>query len=318
MRFWLLTCGIMIISSAASCHAQHGGWKSDYAEASTAAERDGLPIFLHFQAWYCGPCQRMDRDVFQHADVQKALSTGLASVEIDVTKEPDLAARFEASTVPRDVVVFADGTIETLNIGYMSRAAYVSLLRDTAERGKTKVKVKPRGEEEKQKSNDEPVPNPTDSSSQTASPQLPVEGDSEKTAKPEPENPEPTNELLITGLDGYCPVRLHDAREWTPGLDSIVADYRDIRYRFASESDRDKFQKNPVEYAPQDLGCDPIVLTKEGKAIAGRIQYGAFFDQRLYLFKSQENRELFKKSPLQYIEIRSALKADQIEDIRRQ
>jgi YHS domain-containing protein len=66
------------------------------------------------------------------------------------------------------------------------------------------------------------------------------------------------------------------------------------------------------------LGCDPIVLTKEGKAIAGRIQYGAFFDQRLYLFKSQENRELFKKSPLQYIEIRSALKADQIEDIRRQ
>jgi YHS domain-containing protein len=191
-------------------------------------------------------------------------------------------------------------------------------LRDTAERGKTKVKVKPQGEEEKQKSNDEPVPNPTDPSSQTTSPQPPVEGDSEKTLKPEPENPEPTNELLITGLDGYCPVRLHDAREWTPGQDSIVADYRDIRYRFASESDRDKFLKNPVEYAPQDLGCDPIVLTKEGKAIAGRIQYGAFFDQRLYLFKSQENRELFKKSPLQYIEIRSALKADQIEDIRRQ
>ena len=318
MRFWFLTCGIMIISSAASCHAQHGGWKSDYAEASTAAEREGLPILLHFQAWYCGPCQRMDRDVFPHADVQKALSTGLVSVEIDVTKEPDLAARFEASTVPRDVVVFADGTVETLNIGYMSRAAYVSLLSDTADRGKTKIKVKPRGEEDKQKINDDPVPNPTDPSSQTASPQPPVESDSEKTVKPEPENAEPSNEEFITGLDGYCPVRLHDAREWTPGLESIVADYRDIRYRFASESDRDKFLKNPVAYAPQDLGCDPIVLTNEGKAVAGRIRYGAFFDQRLYLFNSQENRELFKKSPLLYIEIRSALKADQIEDIRRQ
>jgi hypothetical protein len=147
----------------------------------------------------------MDRDVFPHADVQKALSTGLASVEIDVTKEPDLASRFEASTVPRDVVVFADGTVETLNIGYMSRAAYVSLLRDTAERGKTKVKVKPRKEEEKPKSNDEPVPNPADPSSQSSSPQSPVEGESEKTVKPEPQNSEPTNESLITGLDGYCP-----------------------------------------------------------------------------------------------------------------
>jgi thioredoxin-related protein len=188
MRFWLLACGIIIISSAASCHAQHGGWKSDYAEASTAAEKDGLPILLHFQAWYCGPCQRMDRDVFPHADVQKALSTGLASVEIDVTKEPDLAARFEASTVPRDVVVFADGTVETLNIGYMSRAAYVSLLRDTADRGKTKVKVKPQGEEEEQKSNDDPVPNPTDAMSQTQSAQPPVEGDSEKTSEARPGN----------------------------------------------------------------------------------------------------------------------------------
>lgn len=318
MRVWLMTCGIMIISSAASCHAQHGGWKSNYAEASTAAEKEGLPILLHFQAWYCGPCQRMDRDVFPHADVQNALSTGLVSVEIDVTKEPDLAARFEASTVPRDVVVFADGSVETLNIGYMSRAAYVSLLRDTAERGKTRTKVKPRGEEDKQKSSDDPVPNPTDPSSETQSPQPPGEGDSEKTLKPDPEEPEAQNEVLITGLDGYCPVRLHDAREWTPGSDSIVADYRDIRYRFASVADRDKFLKNPVEYAPQDLGCDPIVLTKEGRAVAGRIQFGAFFDQRLYLFKSQENRELFKKSPLQYIEIRSALKADQIQDIRRQ
>lgn len=291
---------------------------SSYAEASTVAEREGLPILLHFQAWYCGPCQRMDRDVFPHTDVQKALSTGLVSVEIDVTKEPDLAARFEASTVPRDVVVFADGTVETLNIGYMSRAAYVSLLRDTAERGKTRIKVKSRGEEDKQSGSNDAVPNPADPSSQVPSPQSPVGGDSEKAVKPGPEISSPPDELLITGLGGYCPVRLHEAREWTVGLDSIVADYRDIRYRFASVSDRDKFLKNPAEYAPQDLGCDPIVLTKEGRAVAGRIQYGAFFDQRLYLFTSQENRELFKKSPLKYIEIRSALKADQIQDIRRQ
>ena len=315
MRLWSLICGIVITSSAAPCLAQHGGWKADYAEASTAAEKDGLPVLLHFHAWYCGPCQRMDRDVFPHADVQHALSTGLASVEIDVTKEPDLAARFDASTVPRDVVVFADGTVETLNIGYMSRSSYVLLLRDTAERGKAKRKPQ---KEEEQKKNDEPVPKPVDPSTGKPSSEPSIADNSSKPTEPDADNAEPRDPALITGLNGYCPVRLHDARQWTPGLDSIVADYRDIRYRFSSEADREKFLKNPAEYAPQDLGCDPIVLTKEGKAVAGDIQYGAFFDQRLYLFKSAENRELFKKSPLLFIEIRSALKADQIQDIRRQ
>lgn len=315
MRLWSLICGILITASAAPCLAQHGGWKVDYAEASTAAEKDDLPILLHFHAWYCGPCQRMDRDVFPHADVQQALSTGLASVEIDVTKEPDLAERFKASTVPRDVVVFADGTVETLNIGYMSRSSYVSLLKDTAERGKTKKK--PRKEEE-QPGNDEQVPKPVDPSIENPSAEPQVTDDSSKPLEPDTDNLEPLDRALITGLNGYCPVRLHDAKQWTPGLDSIVADYRDIRYRFSSEADREKFLKNPAAYAPQDLGCDPIVLTKEGKAVAGDIQYGAFFDQRLYLFKSAENRELFKKSPLLFIEIRSALKADQIEDTRRQ
>jgi thioredoxin-related protein/YHS domain-containing protein len=317
MRLWSLICGIVITSSAAPCLAQHGGWKADYAEAATAAEKDGLPILLHFHAWYCGPCQRMDRDVFPHADVQQALSTGLASIEIDVTKEPDLAARFDASTVPRDVVVFADGTVETLNIGYMSRSSYVSLLRDTAERGKTKRKPQKEKEEE-QKKNDEPVPKPVDPSTSKSSNEPSITDNSSKPTEPDTDNAEPQDRALITGLNGYCPVRLHDARQWTPGLDSIVADYRDIRYRFSSEADREKFLKNPAEYAPQDLGCDPIVLTKEGKAVAGDIQYGAFFDQRLYLFKSAENREQFKKSPLLFIEIRSALKADQIQDTRRQ
>lgn len=315
MRLWLLTCGIFISSFASSCYAQHGGWKSNYAEASAAAEKSDLPILLHFHAWYCGPCQRMDRDVFPHADVQQALSTGLASVEIDVTKEPALAERFDASTVPRDVVVFADGTVETLNIGYMSRSSYISLLRDTAERGKTKRKLR---KEEEQKKNDEPVPEPADPSMGKPSEEPSSTDGSARRTESAPDNAEPQDRELITGLKGYCPVRLHDARQWTPGLDSIVADYRDIRYRFSSEADRELFLRNPAEYAPQDLGCDPIVLTKEGKAVVGDIQYGAFFDQKLYLFTSAQNRELFKKSPLLFIEIRSALRADQIQETRRQ
>ena len=74
--------------------------------------------------------------------------------------------------------------------------------------------------------------------------------------------------------------------------------------------------KNPSVYAPQDLGCDPIVLTADHKAVTGSIRYGAFFDQRLYLFRSAENRDYFKQNPLKFTHIRSAVKADQIEGSR--
>lgn len=267
MRALLLTCGILITSLSTPCPAQHVGWRTGYGEAISVAEQDGLPMLLHFHAWYCGPCQRMDRDVFPDPEVQQALRSGISAAQIDVSREPDLASQYGASTVPRDVVVFPDGTTKTLNIGYMSKSSYMSMLRGVV------ASVQPRLQ---------------------------------------PADKEP----LFIGLDGYCPVQLHDKRKWTPGLDSIVADYREIRYRFASDDDRATFLKNPAIYAPQDLGCDPILLTSTRKAVTGSIRYGAFFDRKLYLFQSAENRDLFKQTPLKYTQIRSALKAEQIEGTR--
>ena len=126
----------------------------------------------------------------------------------------------------------------------------------------------------------------------------------------------PTAEPLILGLEGFCPVRLHHNREWTAGQETLSTDYRGIRYQFSGTAERDAFLKNPAEYAPQDLGCDPVVLTDVQKAVTGSIRFGAFFDERLYLFRSPENRDQFKKNPLKFTRIRSALKVDQIEGTR--
>ncbi len=305
MRSWLLVCGILISSLNATCLAQHAGWQSEYGQATAAAEKDGLPILLHFHAWYCGPCQRMDRDVFPDIDVQRALGNGLTAVQIDVTHEPELASQYGASTVPRDVVVYQDGTVETLNVGYMSKSSYTSMLRGVAAKGQGRKKK------------EVPVPRPVDPGNKPLQDSVPL-----VEQKPLPTDTEPSehtqSEPLILGLEGYCPVRLHDKREWTPGLSSITADYRDIRYQFVSVADRDIFLANPAEYAPQDLGCDPVILTSDSKAITGSIRYGAFFDKRLYLFRSPENRDQFKSNPLKYIQIRSALKANQMEGTRYQ
>ena len=307
MRLNMIFPAVLIGVTAATCQAQSEGWQAGYEQARTAAESSGQPLLLHFHAWYCGPCQRMDREIFADPQVQRALMDGLTSVKVDVTHEPDLASRCGATSVPRDVVMFPDGTIETLNAGYMQKAQYLILLRSIAERGKRMYVPRPA----------DPAPATSIVSADPVSPANPAATLEEDSRKSHPvvvsEASEPSIDPPLIGLEGFCPVLLHDKREWTTGNKDVIADYRGVRYQFSSEATRDQFLKNPSLYAPQDLGCDAVVLTETQRAVTGSIRFGAFFDERLYLFQSPENRVEFKQNPLKFVRIRSALRVDQIE-----
>ena len=305
MRMTFVFSAVFFAVSTTPCQAQTQGWHATYDQARTAAESGTQPVLIHFHAWYCGPCQRMDREVFADSQVQQSLTNGMASVKIDVTHEPELASRCGATSVPRDVVMFPDGTIETLNVGYMQKPQYLSLLRDISERGMQMSVPKPT----------DPAPSNKIASDASADTAAEVKKDDASNSAPiaVSEVTEPPIDPPLIGLEGFCPVLLHDKREWKAGNEKITEDYRDVRYVFSSESNREIFLKNPALYAPQDLGCDAVVLTGTQRAVTGSIRFGAFFDQRLYLFQSPENRAEFKKNPLKFVRIRSALRVDQVE-----
>lgn len=296
MRNWLTLCGALL-TVCSGVHAQEAGWQPSYADAKAISEKQHVPILLHFGAWYCGPCQQMERTVFPDAEVQQALTQGLVAIKIDVSHEAELAQQFGATSVPRDVVLFQDGTVETLNVGRMSKQNYVNLIRSVAARG-------------------ERIPDPRPAPSTPSTEPNPVIVKSDSASEVITTTPSTTMEPPLLGLEGFCPVRLKNNREWIAGNASISTEFRGILYQFSSETERDEFLKNPSFYAPQDLGCDPVILTEDKKAVAGSIRYGAFFDDRLYLFKSIDNREEFKLNPLKYSRVRSALRADQIEGTR--
>lgn len=285
----------LVMAASGTSVVAGDGWLESYTAAKDTVESDGGAILIHFHAWYCGPCKQMDANVFSDAAVQRALRDGLASIKVDTTHDPELAAKYGADTVPRDVVVFPDGTVETLNIGYMNKGSYLNLLRETADRARRMSVPTPVDTKEKQK----PVEHPQNTGIQPET----TKSDANEASIDPP----------LIGLDGFCPVHLHDKREWIPGQEKITADHRGVRYLFASETDRTAFLKDPARYAPQDLGCDPVILTKDHKAVAGSIRFGAFFDNRLYLFTTASNRDQFKAKPLQFTEIRSALRAENIE-----
>lgn len=305
MRMNLLFSVVLFAVTASTCQAQTHGWHAAFEQARTSAESAAQPVLIHFHAWYCGPCQRMDREVFADMQVQQALTDGMASVKVDVTHEPELATRCGATSVPRDVVMFPDGTIETLNVGYMQKPQYLNLLRDISERGKKMSVPKPID------------PAPGNSIASGGSPETAggVKVNDAQNSAPalKSDASAPSIDPPLIGLEGFCPVLLHDKREWTVGNEKVTSDYRGVRYVFSSEANRDIFLKNPSLYAPQDLGCDAVVLTGTQRAVTGSIRFGAFFDERLYLFQSPENRAEFKQNPLKFVRIRSALRVDQVE-----
>ena len=305
MRMKFLFSAVLFAATVSTCQAQVHGWHAAFEQARTAAENGAQPVLIHFHAWYCGPCQRMDREVFADAQVQQALTAGIASVKVDVTHEPELASRCGATSVPRDVVMFPDGTIETLNVGYMQKPQYLNLLRDISERGKNMSVPKPTDPAPENSIDSNHSPEPV-GDTKVDNAQDSAQGDLSDASEPSIDPP-------LIGLEGFCPVLLHDKRVWTVGQEKVTSDYRGVRYMFSSEANRDVFLKNPALYAPQDLGCDAVVLTDTQRAVTGSIRFGAFFDERLYLFQSPENRAEFKQNPLKFVRIRSALRVDQVE-----
>ncbi len=73
------------------------------------------------------------------------------------------------------------------------------------------------------------------------------------------------------------------------------------------------FKVDPGRYAPQLLGCDPVILNKQDRAIPGDTKYGAYYDHNLYLFVDLESREEFKKNPDRFSRTMHVLKMEQVE-----
>jgi YHS domain-containing protein/thioredoxin-related protein len=281
-RVFLMTAGLVIAILTTCSHivgAESASvWRSDFKTALQEAEDKKLPLLIHFYAEWCMPCKRMERDVFSSPDVKGVLSGRFVAVKINSDQHQELVRTYGVETLPSDVVVDSlTGRVIMLHAGFQDRTAYLSTIVAAESRF--------------QKSH------PADAiakSNPTGATEL---GD----AKP------------VIGLDGYSPVSLSKRREWKRGSAKFAWDFKDVTYYMASREELIEFRNNPEAYAPRLLGCDPVILWESDKAVAGDIRYGAFFDEELFLFKSDERRRQFKASPEKYTRLQHALKVDTIE-----
>lgn len=261
-------------------------FRTDFENARAHAAATGRPLLIHFYADYCAPCRRMEAEVFSDADLNRQLSKLVVAVKVNTAHRQDLAREYGVNRIPHDRIIAPNGTVLNQGGGFMSKWAYLAMVRTAGDRfaaQQPKVVVQPK----------KVIP--------PVAPKQPVKSASPKV---------PTD---LVNLDGYCPVELGRNRKWVKGVAGFRVEHKGLVYRISSKANFDLFNKNPEKYAPQVLGCDPVVLAASQRAVAGRTDFGAFFDGKLYLFQTNESRTTFKQNPLKYIRIQHALDASKIE-----
>ena len=258
------------------------GWMSDFNKAEAEAKRLGVPLVIHFYADWCGPCRQMEADVLHRPEVLAELGTRSIGVKVNSDHRGDVVTRFGISALPSDVIVGPDGKVLVQTTGMQERANYVARI---AGYGNQYARLRP-------------------GVNQPQSPVVPAAV---------AQNPGDTEKDEPVGLQGYSPVALTQHKTWSAGRQEFSWLHEGIEYRMASTEEFELFKQNPGRYAPQFLGCDPMILATTQRSVSGNIKYGAYWRGALYLFYSEDNRSHFLQEPQKYAEADHQIQVEKIE-----
>jgi len=329
--------GIIVIAvacpfKARAIETRSDTWCHDFESAEAEAKRQGVPMLVHFHAKWCGPCQEMDREVLHDPVLLKQLRTGFVAVKIDSDERPDLRDRFRIKMLPSDLFLDPRGYVLDRTSGIHDRQSYLALVARIdamfAQSRATRIA-----------SQTKPLPPDllTESSRATESPVRlrptppPIAPDPVRTETLEPgplaaairtqpawdSNPRGSQRRWMSlGLKGFSPVSLVTRRQWLRGEQQFAGDYKGIVYFLASAEELRQFRESPERYAPQILGCDPVILDIADRAVPGDIRYAAFFDGELYLFVSDKSRQTFRQDPRRFVRTKHVLKVDELDEKR--
>jgi protein disulfide-isomerase len=132
-------------------------------------------------------------------------------------------------------------------------------------------------------------------------PQIPVHAEQ----RTQPQNPPVASMQLPAdspplALDGYCTVRLKEAKNWVPGDRRFGAVHRGRTYLFTGPEEQQKFLAAPDFYAPVISGNDPVLAMDSGQAVPGKRTHGVFYDNRIFLFADETTLQRFYQNPNRY------------------
>lgn len=272
--------------------------------AQRTAAATGRHVLVHFWATWCGPCQRLEHEVFSSPDAQQKINQRYVLLKVDADQNRRLAQQFNVRSFPTDVILDASGRVLYQDVspqgaGYLARLNEVALAHPPSRPAPALAAAAPQ-----QQAIAPPPPMRQPLASPPAQPQPnPALAQPRAGAAPQatPGGPQPP-----LGLDGFCPVALTESKAWKQGDRRYGAIHRGRLYLFAGPWQQQKFMANPDLYSPVASGVDTVLAAEGGQQVPGLRQFGAFYGNRVYLFANQETLERFMQQPARFAQASNA------------
>ncbi len=102
------------------------------------------------------------------------------------------------------------------------------------------------------------------------------------------------------GLEGFCAVQLLEKNQWVRGNSRYGVIHRGRTYLFSGPEEAKRFYSAPDRYAPALAGNDVVLAVDQAVSAMGTREIGARYEDRIYLFTSEESYQRFYQDPERY------------------
>ncbi len=96
---------------AQSLQADPINWRNNLDAAKIEAAESGKLLLLHFYTASCGPCKKLERDVFSQPQIAAAMENNYIPVKLNADKSSAIASAYQISRVPTEVILSPQGNI---------------------------------------------------------------------------------------------------------------------------------------------------------------------------------------------------------------
>ena len=96
--------------------------KTDFEMRLDSAQKAGQPVFIDFYTDWCGPCRRMDKDVFTDSRVSAFFNQSFLSLKVNAEKGEGIffAKKFRVGAYPTMILLDGNGVEKERIVGLTS------------------------------------------------------------------------------------------------------------------------------------------------------------------------------------------------------